>query len=65
MGSQAGHQVLDGEVKPYDQSSFDETEKIVTKLNNLTFSFGEHFPKSVFAIEASQSVAITGTGNNP
>lgn len=59
VGSQDGSPMLFGEINAYDQSSMDESQLILSKVDFLNSQFSRSYPRSSFSIQFSQSVTIT------
>jgi len=59
VGARQGHEILTGNIYPYDGSSQQKAHSIMREVDQMAHAFSQNYPDSEFLISYTQSVAIT------
>lgn len=58
VGSNLGHQILDGYVHSYDQKTFYAGQQLIIKIGQLCLDFSTSYPQSRFEVKVVQTVKV-------
>ncbi len=59
IGTQEGQSIVEGEIKAYEQRTFEQATAVVETVRAIAFKFSQQHPRSSFTVSAQQTVTIT------